>query len=196
MDILACAKVAHLLGLVMGLGGAMLADFTVLTRGVIRPVCAYTLHQMQLLSRIVALGLALLWASGIAIIAISVAANPDYLTNQKLWAKIVIVAVLTLNGVYIHARVLPALKGQQGRRLFDGTPDYAVALMALCGGVSAVSWFTPLLLAKATALNYVTPVQNILGVYAMLLMGAWLGAFAAASAIRLVQTCAREGYAP
>ena len=66
MDILAIVKLAHLVGLVMGLGGAMLADYTTLTRGVLRPVSPYTVHQMELLSHIVAVGLGLLWISGIA----------------------------------------------------------------------------------------------------------------------------------
>lgn len=192
MDFLACAKVAHLLGLVLGLGGALLADYTVLTRGIIRPVSAYTLQQMHLLSRITALGLTLLWVSGAAIIAASVAANPDYLSNQKLWAKLIIVLVLTLNGVIIHTTILPALQAANGRRLFAGASGYATALFTLGGSVSAVSWFAPLLLAKAAALNYVTPAKDIIGVYLMLTLGAWLGMFGAVHAIREVQALARD----
>jgi hypothetical protein len=191
MEILAIAKLAHLVGLVMGLGGAMLADYTTLTRGVLRPVSVYTIHQMHFLSRIVAVGLGLLWISGIAIIWLNTQANPDYVTNQKLWAKVIVVAVLTLNGFYIHKTILPSLQKSLGRRLFDGVAHREVAFMTLCGSFSFVSWTVPLVLAKATTLNYVTPVQNILTVYAALLLLVWFGMFALMSSIVRAQAYAR-----
>lgn len=58
MEILAFEKLVHLIALVMVLRGAMLAVYTTLTRGVIRPVSLFTIHQMKLLSHIVAVGLA------------------------------------------------------------------------------------------------------------------------------------------
>jgi hypothetical protein len=195
MEFLAVAKLVHLVGLIMGLGGAMLADYTTLTRGVIRPVSSFTIHQMHFLSRIVAAGLVLLWISGIAITWLNTQANPEYITNQKLWAKVIVVAVLTLNGCYIHKTILPSLQNAGGRRLFDGVARREVAIMTLCGSFSFVSWTVPLVLAKATSLNYVTPIQSILLVYAVLLLTVWLGMYLTMSSIARAQMFARTAAA-
>jgi hypothetical protein len=195
MEFLAVAKLVHLVGLIMGLGGAMLADYTTLTRGVIRPVSSFTIHHMHFLSRIVAAGLVLLWISGIAIVWLNTQANPQYVTNQKLWAKVIVVAILTLNGFYIHKTILPSLKKAVGRRLFDEVARRDVAIMTLCGSFSFVSWTVPFVLAKASTLNYVTPVHSILLVYGVLLLSVWLGMFVMMSSIIRAQSFARTAAA-
>jgi hypothetical protein len=85
---LTVVNLVHLVGLVMGFGGAILADFTIFSRGVIRPISEYTVFQSGLLSHVVTIGLIVLWCSGFGLIVVNSATNPDYLTNQKLWAKI------------------------------------------------------------------------------------------------------------
>jgi hypothetical protein len=85
---LTVVNLVHLVGLVMGFGGAILADFTIFSRGVIRPISEYTVFQSVLLSHVVTIGLIVLWCSGFGLIVVNSATNPDYLTNQKLWAKI------------------------------------------------------------------------------------------------------------
>lgn len=52
MHLLTFIKLFYLLGLVMVFGGAVLLDGTIFTRGVIRPVSQYTIHQAEALSRI------------------------------------------------------------------------------------------------------------------------------------------------
>jgi hypothetical protein len=195
MDTIAFVKLLHLSGLIMGLGGAMLADFTTLSRGILRPVSAYTIHQMAFLSRIVTIGLGLLWISGVAIILINTQANPEYITNQKIWAKVAIVTMLTLNGFYIHRYVLPLLEDAMGHRLFDYASKHDLLIMTLCACLSFVSWTMAFVLARASALNYVTPMQHILAVYAVLLVLAWCGMYAAARAIALAQVYARNATA-
>lgn len=187
MQLLTFVKIFHLLGLVMGLGGAVLLDVTVLTRGVLRPISRYTLHQVDVLSRVVTLGLALLWMTGAALIWLNYQIKPEYITNPKLWAKILIVSGLTLNGIVIHDRVLPALKQRIGERLFEGMSQKFVAGMTFIGAVSFTSWAVPLVLGKASELNYVTPMTNILAAYAAALLVVWLALFAAASSLARMQ---------
>jgi hypothetical protein len=109
LTILTVVRLVHLVGLIMGLGGAMLADFTIFTRAVIRPVSNYTISQTVFLSYVVAIGLGILWVSGFLLIFLNTMENPEFITNQKVWAKIAMVIVLTINGVLVHKMVQTAL---------------------------------------------------------------------------------------
>ncbi len=187
MHLLTFIKIFHLLGLVMGFGGAVLLDGTIFTRGVIRPVSHYTIHQAEVLSRIVSFGLVLLWSTGIALIWINLAEKPEYLTNGKLWAKIFIVVLLTMNGVFIHKKVMPLLKQRVGKRLFDNVGKLQLALLTFIGSVSFVSWTTPFILGKASELNYVTPMWIILAVYVAAVFIMWAALYAVMSSIAIIQ---------
>ena len=192
LTLLTLLKITHLVGLIMGLGGAILADYTIFTRGVIRPVSPYTIHQTEFLSHIVLAGLTILWISGCALIWINLIDHPQYLTNQKLWAKIAIVVVLTLNGVFVHKYVLPILRRSVGNRLFTDMPRKYLGVMTLFGSISVVSWTVPFVLGKASELNYVTPIWNILGVYAICVLAVWFVMFVVMSSISRIQTALQK----
>ncbi len=187
MHFLTIVKILHLIGLVMGFGGAVLLDGTILTRGVIRPVSHYTIHQAHLLSRILTWGLALLWTTGIGLIWLNLLEKPEYLTNPKLWAKISIVVLLSLNGVLIHQKVLPVLKQKLGQRLFNKTSSKQIAGLTLLGSISFVSWTTPFVLGNASELNYITPLWVILSVYGAAVLTTWLGLFTVMGSIAAIQ---------
>jgi hypothetical protein len=192
LSVLTLLKITHLIGLIMGLGGAILADTTIFTRGVIRPVSAYTVHQAKFLSHVVSFGLVILWLSGGALIWVNTLAHPEYLTNQKLWAKMVIVVMLTINGVLVHKLVLPMLEKSLGNRLFDHVDTKRVLGMTFLGSVSFVSWTVPFVLGKASELNYVTPMLNILVVYIGFILVSWIGMFTVMSSIQKIRDYIRR----
>jgi hypothetical protein len=187
MLFLTFVKLFHLVGLIMGLGGAVLLDMTILSRGVVRPVSQFTIHQAQNLSRVVSLGLLILWVSGAMLIWLNLADKPDYLTNQKLWAKIAIVSVLTVNGIFIHHKVLPVLKQKLGQRLFEGASHTQLLAFTMIGSISVTSWIIPFVLGKASELNYVTPMWTILGVYSLAIAMMWGVLFTVMSNIARIQ---------
>lgn len=53
--------------------------------------------------------LVVLYLTGSVIIYLGLEANPEYLANQKLQAKLVLVGLLTLNAVVLHKAVFPIL---------------------------------------------------------------------------------------
>ncbi len=195
MHIITFIKIFHLLGLVMGFGGALLLDMTIFSRGVIRPVSHFTVHQAEVLSRIVTWGLIVLWLTGIALIWMNTLDKPEYITNQKLWAKIAIVMLLTANGVLIHHTILPYLKANIGQRLFDGMKRPLLAAFTLAGSVSFVSWTTPFILGKASELNYVTPMWIILAAYAAAVLAVWAIMFTFMNGLTWIQNAARQAAA-
>jgi hypothetical protein len=173
MLLLTIVKIAHIMGLIAGLGGAVLLDFTILSHGIVRPVTAFLLHQMKILSRVVSAGLVVLWITGILLIILNWQEKADYIENPKLWAKLIIVSVLTVNGIVIHTRIMPHLQGRIGRRLFDGETNLRVGVFALIASISVVSWFAPLVLGKASELNFIVPASLILSCYVAAVLAVW-----------------------
>jgi hypothetical protein len=194
MQLLTLIKIAHLVGLIMGLGGALLLDLTILTRGIIKPVSHYTIHQLHMLSRVVAAGLLLLWITGLALIWINWQIKPEYIENPKLWAKIIIVCILTVNGILIHTAVMPKLEERLGLRLFEGRSNRHVMMFTFVASVSAVSWITPFILGKASELNFVVPASTILIAYASAVAFAWGGMLLLTSGIVSIQADVRQEY--
>ena len=190
LTVLTILRLVHLMGLIMGLGGALLADYTIFSRGVIRPVNDYTIFQSRLLSHIVSIGLCILWVSGFALIMIKLQLQPDFMQNPKIWAKIVIVVMLSINGILVHKLILPLLVRSAGYRLFDGATTRQIAGMTFLGSVSLVSWSLPFILGKAAGLNFITPMSSILATYLTCILAAWLGLFAVMSCIRSIQVLA------
>ena len=88
--------------------------------------------------------------------------KPEFLTNEKFWAKVIIVAVLTLNGVFVHYVVLNEAKRSIGKRLLIDSKLPMLVVLAVSGSVSFVSWMVPFILGKAPEFSYVVPMENIL----------------------------------
>ena len=118
--------------------------------------------------------------------------QPDFMHNPKVWAKIVIVVLLTINGFLVHKLILPLLVQSAGRRLFDGTTARQIAGMTFPGSVSLVSWSLPLILGKAAGLKFITPMSSILATYLACILAAWLGLFAFLNCIRGIQVLAAK----
>ena len=177
----------HLLGLTIGLGGAAILDIVLcrlaLRGRAIQQTDADVIH---VIAQLVSFALVALWISGIGFLIQYWNETPELLANPKLYAKIAIVVVLTINGMVLHARVLPLLYRNIGRPLFDGLRAKEQFLMIACGAISVMSWYTPFLLGIARELNRVVPASTILAVYAgLVVMAIATGQLLAPALIRL-----------
>ena len=143
-------------------------------RSIRRPLDPANVAIFHIISNLVALGLALLWLSGLGFLIIYSQTNPALLGNPKLWAKVAIVVVLTINGVYIHWRVLPILQAQAGLMLFENLLPHVRHAMLTAAAVSTVSWYVPFLLGMARELNFTAPTETFLAAYVAMLVLAWL----------------------
>jgi len=162
MDYLTFLKIMHLIGLTAGLGGALYSDFLMVANGVLKRLNEQTLTEVKRLSKFVTYGLLLLWVSGAALAYEISLTKPEFLTNEKFWAKVIIVAVLTLNGVFVHYVVLNEAKRSIGKRLLIDSSIPMLVVLAVSGSVSFVSWMVPFILGKAPEFSYVVPMENIL----------------------------------
>jgi hypothetical protein len=162
-------RVVHLCGLVLGVGSATLLDLIIARFILMRGISYEHVYVVDFSAKIVTIGLGLLWISGIGFLLHYGLFEPAKLQNPKIWAKIAIVAVLTINGFLVHFFVLPRIRKQVGKRLLDELSPFDCSLVLLAGTVSAISWYVPLILGAIPQLNYVVPAEVILSSYALLL---------------------------
>ncbi|PUB19174.1 hypothetical protein [Yoonia sediminilitoris] len=162
-------RLIHFVGLALGLGTATVLDLIVVRFFLGKTVRQSTLDVFAFCANVVSLGLLALWVSGIGFLIYYWHFDPINLTNGKIYAKIMIVLILTLNGYFIHATVLPFVKRQLGKTLFEGVSKSRQHLLITTAMVSAVSWYCPLIIANLPQLNFTVPVIQILAIYGALL---------------------------
>ncbi len=140
----------HLLGLVLGLGGALILDvmiFHFLNNLTISSREAVIMH---LISQMIILGLALLIVSGFALTLI----NPEaYLENPRFLMKMTAVGVVTINGVLLNLFVVPKMEqiSFQKGEMEENTGLIRGAFVA--GAVSMTSWLSVFILAMINPLE-------------------------------------------
>lgn len=155
----------HFVGLAAGLGGATLLDLMLLRFFVPQHVSAERVAVFEFASKVVDAGLKLLWLTGFGFLLHYALFDPVKLHNPKVHAKLMVVVILTLNGVFIHTVVLPHLRRQAGKPLFHGTGRLQRSVFITAGAVSAVSWYTPVALGVSSQLNFSVPATLILSGY-------------------------------
>ena len=178
----------HLAGLVVGLGAALLMELRLLPHLRSRPLEWRDLDWMETGGTCVKVGLAVLWLSGAGLVALGWMKNPDILLNPKLHAKLVIVVLLTFNGVGLHQLVLPYLRRRVGQTILGGASRAQLAGLMGSAALSVVSWQAAAYLGMARELNFTVAAGDILGFYGLLVLAAW---GLAALANRLLRPVAR-----
>ncbi|MFO1091403.1 MAG: hypothetical protein U1E46_17655 [Hyphomicrobiales bacterium] len=166
----------HLLGFGLGAGVALLLDLYIFSR--LRSVGRLTGDEARLCrfaAHTVSIGLGLLWTSGLAFLAIYWVSQPEALFNPKLWAKITVVSVLTVNGAFLHRFVFDRMDPVRGWSPYAATDAAQRTRMAALATVSIASWMTATLFGTVKELNYVVPFAPLLAVYALVLTLSFVG---------------------
>jgi len=160
--------IMHNIGFILGLGGATITDiffFRFLKDGVISESEKQT---MDILSNVIWVGLGILIASGIML----------YLPEQarlnissKFLLKVVVVGVLTVNGVFLNILVAP-----QMRRFSLAQTEVARhfrRLSFVLGGISIASWYSAFFLGSLRSIPLAF--REGLGIYMGILIAAVIG---------------------
>lgn len=169
----------HLIACCVAIGLVLTSDVSFVAR-MLKGDSRQDPEHLKILQRTVSISLALLWLSGLAVVAHDAALSGwDYFLNPKIQAKVVIVCLLTLNGMVLHKAVLPGLM-KTGALLELSFSRKMLALFT--GSVSGVSWFYAAMLGIGRPLNWKYPLTDLLGMYPvfigaaftiMLLLAAW-----------------------
>lgn len=182
-------RIVHFAGLVLGIGVATMLDLVVLRFFVNRRITPAAFDIFKFGSSIVSAGICAIWLSGLGFLLFYAAFDPIKLTNEKVWAKMVIVLILTFNGLFIHKTILPVLRAQVGKSIFEGRSMAERRMFVFAGTTSVVSWYAPLIIASLSSLNFSVPVLQILSVYAVV----YLFVLAAANLVLIVRFAPGSG---
>ena len=159
------ATIAHLAAMAVGLGSAVFADWTVLSR-IALPLSADQLAVVRRAHRLITASLVVLWLSGLSLLALKTEFEIARLT-PKLVAKLGTVAILTLTALAMAYIALPLVSANLGRRLTT-LPLRERCVLATCVALSAASWSIALLLGSSSVLRTAGPdiVLLVLALYA------------------------------
>lgn len=125
-------------------------------------------QHMTSLQKSVANALIFLWLTGAAVIGIDyLDKGMNYFANPKLQAKVIIVMLLTFNGMLLHRYVLPALL--KAGNLLD--LNFGVRMFALfSGALSGVSWLYAAMLGVGRPLAWKYSLTELLLAYPVLIL--------------------------
>ena len=157
--------ITHVIGLVLGYGVAISIDFLLLRALLSRRLSPIILDVAQHAARLTTLGLLILWLSGIGFLFEYRNTAPEKLENPKIYAKIIIVTLLSLNGYLIHRFVFPTLWRYAGKDVLGLASSRVLLVFCVCAAISTVSWIFPLILGLNSALNFSYPAEELLVQY-------------------------------
>ncbi len=157
--------IAHIFGVALGAGGAFASDtmfFSTIKDGRIQK---HELRFMKLGGRLVWLGLAVLFVSGILLVLTD---PTGYLSSSKFLAKISIVGVIVLNGIIFHFIHIPHIHNHLGLKFAD-SPTFVkrAPLLMASGAISVTSWISTVILGMLKNIPY--GYEQIMGLYLALL---------------------------
>ena len=156
---------AHMLGVVVGLGSAIVADTLFFKFLKDLRISKKESEVLSYVSHLVVLGLIMLIISGGAIFL----SDPvKYLASSKFITKMVIVAVIAINGFALHKRLSPHLREIQWDAGAHAKNRPLRKLAFALGAISSTSWFSALLLGYVKSIPANT--LQALGGYACLLI--------------------------
>jgi hypothetical protein len=155
----------HFIGLALGLGGATLLDLLVLRFFIRGRIVDETYQIFAFASKIVDIGLRILWVTGIGFLFLYALTNIELLTNPKVHAKLIIVLILTVNGFFIHTVILPTVRAQIGKSMFNGVSPARRTIFVMSGAISATSWYMPVALGAFPQLNFKVSAVDLLLIY-------------------------------
>ncbi len=183
----------HLVGLCFGLGGSTLLYFWILRWMRWGALPDEILRTFDFVAKTVAVGLGLLWLSGLGFLATYEVWDPAKLANPKLWAKLVIVTALSLNGLLVHRHVSPFVRGGARAPLLARETRARRLLFTASGALSGTSWYAAFALGLLHEFNGGVPATAILGAWALALAAVFL---ALSLALRLGQPRPRSSRRP
>jgi hypothetical protein len=159
----------HLVACCVAIGLVLTSDIAMVKDLVQRKLLTeHDSAHMESLQTSVVVALIALWVSGIVIVGIDyLDKGTDYFMNPKLQAKVIIVMMLSYNGVLLHRLVLPALQ-KAGSLLNLGFSARMLAMF--CGSLSAVSWMYAAMLGVGRPLAWKYSLSELLMAYPVLIV--------------------------
>lgn len=164
----------HLMAMAAAIGTALLLKQLLFLRTSESHVLIESILKSQ---QIVTFSLAGLWVSGGLLLLYSYLQDPSFIQNEKIWAKIIIVAIMTFNGWIIERFVVPVLtQVARGKRALFSSQAESIRLRTIAA-VSVSGWLMVTFLGLATFMNQGYSWSNILAIFMLLVSCAFVVSF-------------------
>jgi len=141
---------AHLFCVACGLGMSAKLDLEFFLSRKVRPTESL-MADVERSHFLIVAAMVGLWASGLALVYLRTGFVAE-MVSAKLWMKMIVVTVLTVNSVIISIFVIPKLYAFPDLPVL-AFPMRAKVPMAVCSAVSSVSWLSALALGAMTTLK-------------------------------------------
>ena len=152
----------HLLSLAAAIGSVLIAEYLIFFRH--RQFSRDSYDTIIFASRTATVALLLLWLTGIGLVSAGYLGDPMYIANQKIWAKVSIVLLMSINGVYIHRWLLPRFADVARGGLLIRTATES-ARMRLAFASSLAGWLITAFYGAAKFLNEGYNYGELYGLY-------------------------------
>lgn len=166
-------NVLHLVGVALGVGGATVTDALFFKFLKDFRISGWEARVMSMVSDVIWVGLGLLYISGVGLFL----SNPEvYMASSKFLTKMLIVLVITINGIVLNAFLTPRLKHITFHQRHDHHPGELHVLRKCAfasGAISITSWYIALILGALRSIPY--SVSQGIGGYLLMLALAIIG---------------------
>jgi hypothetical protein len=160
----------HLLGVALGLGGATITDIFFFRFMKDFRISQKEAEVMQTLSNIIMTALYLLLISGVLLYLMAI---EEYNQSAGFQFKMIAVAVLAVNGFFMHRRIAPRMIDISFRQGGVPTPELRKLrrIAFAMGAISMTSWYSAFLVAMLKKqLPADTGLLDLLGIYAFIVI--------------------------
>lgn len=152
IDIKTIFIIAHVFGVVIGGGAAMVGDGVFLASARDGKLSATELTFIRLTGMMVWIGLLIITVTGLGIFALDV---EKYSASAKFLAKMSIVGILIANGLMFHLSHIPRMLRHSGE-FFTSSDEFMRkrSIMLASGAVSGASWISAFILGSLHKVPY------------------------------------------
>lgn len=152
----------HVIALAAAIGAMIMTEYLISRR--YRSFSDDLFEVIKLAHHTINWSLLALWLSGIGFLVVGYQQDPAYIMNQKVWAKMLIVTIVTINGCYIAKRVLPCIEGLSKQRPFVRSLNEAT-LFRFSVSLSLAGWLIAVFFGIAKFLSYQSNFFELLAAY-------------------------------
>ena len=167
--------ILHIVSAAIGVGGATISDMLFFRSIRDEKISSEELGILNAVSRVVQIGFIFLLLTGIGLVYLKFANSGinDFNLSNKINAKITIITIIYLNSLVLHFTVIPLFKRYKDQDFGAVLRQHRIAIFT-SGAISAVSWYSALILGAWKGLN--VPYTTIILAYVAVIILAALSA--------------------
>ena len=94
----------------------------------------------------------------------------DDISNPKIWAKVTIIGVIFLNGVFLHFKIFPLFRDMLDKKIKNTQFQQNMTSVFTSGAISITSWYIVLIMGAWRGLNNTLSYWQMLFAYCVILM--------------------------